>query len=154
MKKLNNPFVKIHDYHCFGCDPRNPIGLNLEFVDKGDFVETRWMPSKDYEGWVDVVHGGIQATIMDEIASWVVFVKIGRSGVTARLDARYKKAVLVSDGEIHITARLTSLVRNIATIDVELKQKEVIAATASIQYFVFSEDVSKDKFFYPGVEAF
>lgn len=154
MKKLNNPFTTIHEYHCFGCDPHNHIGLNLEFTDCGDFVETRWTPGKDYEGWVNVLHGGIQATIMDEVAGWIVFAKIGRSGVTARLDVRYKKAVLISDGEIRAVARLKSYERNLATIEVDLLQKESLAASATIQYFVFSDQVSREKFFYPGIDAF
>lgn len=154
MRKINNPFTQLHDYRCFGCDPHNPIGLNLEFNDCGDYIESRWNPSKNYEGWVGVLHGGIQATIMDEVAGWVVFAQIGRSGVTARMDVKYKRAVLISDGEIRVVARLVSYERNLATISVELRQKEVIAATATIQYFVFSEEVSKDKYFYPGSDAF
>lgn len=73
MKKIRNPFAlhKSQDYNCFGCSPDNEIGLNLEFWDTGDEIITQWMPDNKFVGYKNVLHGGIQATIMDEIASWV-----------------------------------------------------------------------------------
>ena len=31
MKKLINPYLEKQGYNCFGCSPKNPIGLHLEF---------------------------------------------------------------------------------------------------------------------------
>ena len=40
----------------------------------------------EFAGFHDILHGGIQATMMDEIASWVVLVKLDTSGVTYPLE--------------------------------------------------------------------
>ena len=69
-KKIINPWTELgkEEYNCFMCSPTNPKGLHLSFYEDGDDVVTRWIPSRDYEGWKGVIHGGIQATIIDETA--------------------------------------------------------------------------------------
>ena len=62
-------------YHCYGCDPNSPQGLRMEFYENGDEIVSVWHPRPEYQGWVNTLHGGIQATLADEISSWVVFRK-------------------------------------------------------------------------------
>jgi len=40
-----------------------------------------------------MLHDGIQATLLDEIADWVLIVKLGTSGVTKNLNINYVKFV-------------------------------------------------------------
>jgi len=56
----------------------------MQFFDEGDSVISTWEPTGNFQGWHNVLHGGIQATLMDEIASWVVFTKLGTTGVTSK----------------------------------------------------------------------
>ena len=49
---------------------------------------------------VDTLHGGIQATLADEISSWVVFRKFQTSGVTSRMEVRYHKPIRTTGGRI------------------------------------------------------
>lgn len=72
-------------YHCYGCDPNSPQGLRMEFYENGDEIVSVWHPRPEYQGWVNTLHGGIQATLADEISSWVVFRKFQTSGVTSVL---------------------------------------------------------------------
>jgi len=53
--------------YCFGCSPRNPRGLQLVFlkIDLG-VVEARYVAAPDLCGMTGVVHGGVQAAILDE----------------------------------------------------------------------------------------
>ena len=76
MRRINNPFVRYDGYDCFGCAPENPLGLALDFFEDGEDLVATWEPGEHYQGYNRVLHGGIQATLLDEIASWVVFVKI------------------------------------------------------------------------------
>ncbi len=153
-KHILNPYLAVDGYHCFGCSESNPIGLHLHFVDEGDFVSATWMPAKNYEGWINVLHGGIQATLMDEIASWLVFTKLATAGVTRQLDVTYKKPVLISDGLITLQARLTSFSRQLAEMSVSLHSGGIIKATAKIVYYCYPEDQAQKTFFYPGSDAF
>jgi len=153
-KQIYNPYRKVEGYNCFGCSPGNPIGLHLSFVEDGDEIIAEWEPDENYTGWVDVLHGGLQATMMDEIASWVVFTKLRTAGVTREMTVKYRKSVLVSDGKVVCRARLTEVNRSLATIEVKLFSKDILRAEAKCVYYVFGEDEARDKFLYPGSDAF
>ena len=75
MKRIFNPWEGMEGYHCYGCDPHSPQGLRMEFYEDGDDIVSVWKPRPEFQGWVDTLHGGIQATLADEISSWVVFRK-------------------------------------------------------------------------------
>ena len=91
MIKLKNPYADYKEYNCFGCSPTNPLGLKMEFYEEYDEIISTWKPGDNYQGFHDILHGGIQATMMDEIASWVVFMKLNTAGVTYQLKAKYIK---------------------------------------------------------------
>jgi len=69
MIKLKNPYAEFKEYNCFGCSPTNPSGLRMEFHEEGENIVSRWSPGHDHQGFHDLLHGGIQATMMDEIAT-------------------------------------------------------------------------------------
>ena len=93
MKKISNPFEKSENYNCFGCSQNNKFGLQMKFFEDEDEIVTFWQPQNRFQGYNFVLHGGIQATLMDEIASWVVFIKLKTAGVTSKMEIRYKKPV-------------------------------------------------------------
>ena len=82
MKKIINPWEGLDGYMCFGCAPNNPLGLHMEFFEDGDDIVAFWKPQGTYQGWLRTLHGGIQTTLMDELAGWVVLRKLQTSGVT------------------------------------------------------------------------
>ena len=155
MKKLNNPFVEIENYQCFGCSPDNKNGLRLNFHEDGEYIRAEWNPEEHFQGWIDVLHGGIQATLLDEIAGWVVFVKLKTSGVTSRMNIRLRKAVYVNKGPLKLSAKLIELKRNIAFIETKLFDNEgQLCAEGEIQYFAHDEKTAKEKMQYPDHEKF
>ena len=158
LRKIKNPWKdndREKDYNCFGCSPFNEIGLHLEFWEDGDEVLAKWQPRKSLEGWMGVVHGGIQATLMDEIGGWVVMIKLKTAGVTSEMNVTYLKPVKVSKGELTIRGRLISVEERIAKISCSLIDNDgTECAKANIAYFCFPEKVAKARYHYPGIEAF
>ncbi|MCK9618010.1 MAG: PaaI family thioesterase [Lentimicrobiaceae bacterium] len=156
MRKIINPFVKQPGYNCFGCSPDNPLGLKMEFAEEGDNIVSRWKAQSDYQGWNGVLHGGIQQTLMDEIASWVVFTKLKTGGVTSRMESRFKKAVQVASGDIiTLHARHINTRHNLAYIHVQLFDNQMQLCTeADVQYFTFPEKAAKTLLNYPGYHSF
>ena len=155
MKKINNPFPQYKDYDCFGCSPNNPIGLKMEFFEIDDEIVAYWEPSDFYQGWNKVLHGGIQATLMDEIASWLVFAKLKTSGVTSKMEIRLKRPIYTNKGKLTLKAKLKAKYSKIAEIDVKLIDAEgIVCAESIMHYFFFPEDVAKEKHMYPGYEKF
>ncbi len=84
MEKLVN--------RCFGCSEINPIGLKLRFSYKDDEAITKWVPKEEYQGWPGILHGGITATILDEVMAKLIEHK-GIYAVTAEMNVRYVKKI-------------------------------------------------------------
>lgn len=61
--------------YCFVCGRKNPKGLYLAFYDDGsNEVHTEFTLGDDYQGYPDVVHGGIVAAILDEVVGRVAMI--------------------------------------------------------------------------------
>jgi uncharacterized protein (TIGR00369 family) len=154
MRKIINPWKGKDTFNCFGCDDRNPIGLKLEFYENGDELVCHWNPAKNYEGYVNTIHGGIQSTLHDEIASWTIYVKGETAGVTLELNVKFVKAVLVSNGLVKLTSRVKSHSKKTMTLETKLFQKNELCSEAEVTYRIFTPELAKAKMHYPGIEAF
>lgn len=86
---------KLQGHHCFACGTANPIGLNLQFYSHGDTVCSDIILGKDYEGWENMVHGGILSTLLDEVMSWTVIYFKRVFFVTRKIEVKYIKPVLI-----------------------------------------------------------
>ncbi len=142
-------------YQCFGCAPQNHNGLQMTFVEDGEFVVSEWMPRDYFQGYYNVLHGGIQATLMDEIASWLVQVKLKTAGVTSTMNVQYKKPVPTNKGSIKLRAKLTGMRRNLADVHVELfgPDKE-LCAESDFVYYTYPREVAKKKLHFPDYDEF
>lgn len=158
MRKIVNAYAKMPKaetgYRCFGCSPYNEAGLHLEFVEEGDIVYSEWEPQKRFEGFINVLHGGIQATLLDEIANWIICVKCNTSGVTADLNVKYKRPLLIDGGKIKIVAELAEVTRRLITVRTHIEQQGNICCEGEVRYRVFSEEMAKARYMYPGADAF
>ena len=155
MKKISNPFSSQEGYHCFGCCHDNPIGLKLTFYDDGDEIVSVWHPREEFQGYHNLLHGGIQAALMDEIASWVVYTKIQTTGFTSNMQVRYRKNINVNNGPITLRAKCIQMRRNLADIEVNLFDADnVLCANALVTYFTYDSKKAREQLFYPGPEAF
>jgi uncharacterized protein (TIGR00369 family) len=82
----------INDNRCFACGRANAHGLKLEFNWDGDERYTDFYTDPRYQGYQGVLHGGIIATILDEVMGNHLVTR-GFRVVTASIDIRYKKMV-------------------------------------------------------------
>jgi len=74
---------------CFGCSSQNPSGLQLTFRRAGDAIVSEYTIPDRFHGAPSIAHGGIVATIFDEVScATVVFLK-ERYVVTGELSVRY-----------------------------------------------------------------
>jgi uncharacterized protein (TIGR00369 family) len=81
------------DNRCFGCSPHNTAGLRLQFFETDDGVEVEYVALPQHEGPPGIVHGGIQATVLDEALCMTAFAKTGSPVVTGELTIRYLRPV-------------------------------------------------------------
>ena len=138
MQRIKNPWLGIEGYNCFGCCPDNPIGLKMRFYEDGDDVVCLWHPQELYQSWKNTLHGGVQSVLLDEICGWVVSHKLRASGVTAKMEIRFRKPVLIEQAFIELRARLREQKRNIAIVDGEIRSAEgELLAECTCTYFTF-----------------
>lgn len=82
---------------CFGCSPHNPRGLGLRFTRTGErSVESRTRVAPDLCGYGGVVHGGVQAALLDEVmgvAAHTAFDPEEVDLVTVEMELRYRRPV-------------------------------------------------------------
>ncbi len=154
MKKIRNPFNPAVN-RCFGCSPSNPIGLKLEFFQEENTLISYWDPDENMQGYPGVIHGGIQSTLMDELASWIVFVLCKTGGFTSAMEIRFRKPLLVSKGKVKVTGKLVEMNRRIAIIETHLYDTEgTLCTTGLIKYLIFKEDEANERMGLPDHSEF
>ena len=145
MRKIKNPWTDKTGYDCFGCSPNNPMGLHMEFYEDGDDILSFWHPQAHYQGWVDTLHGGIISTLIDETAGWVVSRKLQTTGVTSRLEVRFRKPVMTTETQITLRAHIVSQMRNLVNIHVILENANgEVCDEADATYFTFSRERARE----------
>ncbi len=156
MKKIINPWVDLIDegYNCFACAPNNPYGLKMEFWEDGDDIVSYWTPGDNYQGWLKTLHGGIQATLIDEMGGWVVARKLQTSGMTTNLNVRYRRPISTGKNvTIEARARIREQKKMFVIIDVTLSVKGRVCSEAELTYYCFSKEKATEEFHFRGCEV-
>ncbi|HHT52879.1 MAG: PaaI family thioesterase [Bacteroidales bacterium] len=136
-RKIKNVFAQ-GNYNCIACSPYNPIGFKLQFYEEGDYITASWNPQHNYEGYPGILHGGVQALLLDEISAWTVYIKAKTSGVTGRMSIRYKKEVTINQSEIRLRGRILEHRRNLCILEAQLFNAEgELCAEAETTFFLF-----------------
>lgn len=141
MKRIINPWVHTPGYNCFGCSPDNPIGTHMRFFEDGDDIVCIWRPTPNHQSWVNTLHGGIQAVLLDEVCGWVVFHKLRTAGVTAKMEIRYHRPVSTLQSYIKLRAYIVEMKRNVAIIQGELySETGELLCECTANYFTFTQE--------------
>ena len=122
----------------------------MEFYEEGDDIVSFWRPETYYQGWVDIMHGGILSTLIDETCGWVVTRKKQTSGFTTGLNLRFRRAVSTGDPLLTIRARIASQRRNLLTISASLcNAAGEVCVEGEAVYFLMNEDKAREMGFKP-----
>lgn len=82
--------------HCFVCGDRNDIGLKLDFFEKEGKARAEFTPSKNFEGYKDILHGGILSTLLDEaMIKSILAQKI--LTVTSQIEVKFRKPAIIGE---------------------------------------------------------
>ena len=126
------------DDYCFGCGAKNPIGLHLEFAPVEDKVVAKKILPREYQGYTNVVHGGIVTLLLDEAMGSFVQEKYNERAMTGRLEVRYKHPTPV-ETELKIYAWQESQRRNIIFLKAAVETPDgTITAEATAKFAVVS----------------
>jgi acyl-coenzyme A thioesterase PaaI-like protein len=80
----------IADNYCFVCGRDNPRGLKIKvtYFPEELAAETELALPREYQGWAEVIHGGILSTLLDEMMAHAVWHFAG-PGLTLSLEVRF-----------------------------------------------------------------
>jgi uncharacterized protein (TIGR00369 family) len=89
-KSVGPDITPLADNYCFVCGRDNPRGLRIKVKYFPDEMaaETRLALAKEYQGWADVIHGGILSTLLDEMMAHAVW-RFAGPGVTLSMEVRF-----------------------------------------------------------------
>jgi acyl dehydratase len=131
-------------HNCFACGALNTHGLHLELHVDGQRCWTDLELPTRFQGWDDIAHGGIVATILDEVMAWSL-IDHDNWGLTARLTIDFKRPVRLQR-EIHAEGWVTDVRRRLITTGgriVDTATNEVLA-TAEATYVAAPEERKRE----------
>ena len=134
-----------HTKSCFVCGESNPIGLRLKFETDGRIVRAVFTPRPEHIGFRQVVHGGLLATLLDEIMVWACAVPTRRFAFCAEMNVRFLQPARPGEA-ITATAQLASNRRNrLFEASAELRNpQDVVLATATGKYLPIQDSAAAD----------
>ena len=81
-------------FHCFACDPDHDRGLRLAFDVAGpERLRCEFTVTGEYVGPGRFVHGGIIATVFDDLMVWCLLRFRRRFHVTVQMEQRFRRPV-------------------------------------------------------------
>ena len=107
------------DRGCFGCGADNPYGLHMRFQSDGVKVVSRLTVPEHLCGWDGIIHGGVVATIHDEMMSWTAIQLLRKMILTKSVTVDFLKPLFT---ERKIEAR--------GRIHAEVNSREAIVESA------------------------
>jgi uncharacterized protein (TIGR00369 family) len=118
----------IDDHFCFACGADNPdgLGLKFEYPEPGK-CRAEFVPAARFQGWKDVLHGGIVSTLLDEaLAHALGGAERGGGGsgaVTAELTVRFKRPVPIGKRTV-LTGRVVAVRGRVAEAEAEIADEQ------------------------------
>ncbi|MGD8757298.1 MAG: PaaI family thioesterase [Deltaproteobacteria bacterium] len=122
------------DKYCFACGTLNPVGLHMEVSYLEDKAVSKLSVRREFQGWHDIVHGGMVATILDEIMAHAVMHYVGK-GVTTSLQITYRNPLPVGE-EIRAVGYVVERKSRIAVARGEIRRagNEKVIATGESRF--------------------
>lgn len=84
----------VESNRCFGCGPANPSGLQMKYYTDGKSVASWLSVPSHMTGWRNLAHGGILATILDEIMGRSVIYFASRVPMTKSMEIEFLSPVI------------------------------------------------------------
>ncbi len=80
----------VSDNYCFVCGKDNPRGFKIEvrYAETELAAETELSIPREYQGWAEVIHGGILSTLLDELMAHAIWHFAG-PGLTISMEVRF-----------------------------------------------------------------
>jgi uncharacterized protein (TIGR00369 family) len=82
--------------YCFVCGDKNKRGLNIRFYFYQGKAKAEYTPTKEFEGYKDILHGGIISSLLDEVMIQAIIVQ-GLLTFTTQIEVKFKKPARIGE---------------------------------------------------------
>lgn len=106
-------------HSCFVCGETNPKGLHLKAYHRKGRVFIDYSTRQEDVGYLNIVHGGIGAMLLDEVMTWAAILSFGEMAVAAEFTLRLLKPVLAGQ-TIHVEGWLSKCGRRLAVCESQI----------------------------------
>lgn len=132
---------------CFGCGPKNERGLQLKSFVESDQIVAEWMPKPGFEGFENMMNGGIIASLMDCHSNWAAAWYLMQSKqldrplstVTGRFSITYLQPTIMTD-LVHLYATLKTISESRVDIETKLHSQNKNTAIFSGTFIAVKPD--------------
>lgn len=144
--------------NCFICGVENPVGLKLKIyeIENGN-IETVFTAPAHFQGYPGVLHGGIVASILDEISGRALMgdPESPRFMFTGKLEVKYRKSVPIGK-PLRIVGKAIKNKERIATgwAGIYNENNELLAEATSLLIDVPKETLSNTDIDYLGWKVY
>lgn len=129
---------------CFVCGRENRHGLHLQLFADHHLVRGIFKPPDFLCGFPGIVHGGILASVTDEVMWWAASWKRAACCVTVELNVKYLKPAS-ADLEYELTAKVIREKRRIVEVEGEVRDKRgQVYSAAWGKYLIFAEEKNRE----------
>ena len=136
LKRAMLPWSKA----CFVCGEDNPRGMRARSYVVGDRIELPFTAPLAFAGWRTVIHGGLVATVLDEVMTWAAIVGSRQACFAAEFSIRMQKPLKPGTRCVAV-GRMAENRRRIFNTEAFLQDEdETIYARASGRYMTVPAD--------------
>ena len=115
--------------NCFACGEYSPKGLKLKYSLQGNKITGEFKISNDYQGYDDILHGGIIATILDSSMVNLFYKRDGLKLKTAKLNIYFRKSIPVNK-QFVVTAIADDTAKHFYKAKSQIRIKDEVFAEA------------------------
>ena len=116
--------------NCMVCSSSSKNGLGLQFtVSKDGSVQATFSCDKAFEGYADVLHGGLISCLLDGAMTNCMFAH-GYAPVTAELNIRFRHPVVIGQ-QAMVRARIQRSSSRLHLVEAEVVQNRQVKATTT-----------------------
>ena len=145
FNKLKKVFHTFENYNCFVCSSSNPIGLKLDIKFSDNSAYSSFNLSNLYSGCPSIIHGGIQASIIDGIGFWGMFNERKQIGFTQKLEIDYLSKI-ETDVNLKVVGKEVSLIDKTSRVEVSIFHDSKLKTTGLVTYKLITDSAIR-KFF-------
>lgn len=127
---------------CFVCGDKNPTGLNVAFYSDNDRVVAEYTAGRRFEGYENILHGGILSALLDEVMIRAVLDR-GIFCLTSEIRVKFKKMVKIGE-KLSLEGRLAQDKGRVLVAEGKItNQKNEVVALGEAKFFRAQGELEK-----------